>query len=195
MYIIKSLPIIVNAYGARITQRVDYETIECPTTLDYWRSCQRNTTAPILTNNATLDRPLNRTDPTSNDSVHLGKGHKIAMGVSAIPLFISLVAVTIYCVRRRASPPKNNRESLSTAKMPEEQIKWEKPELPGTCLVEIAGGSTRELDNTYIHEAGSRHSRINAIWREALASMWSLRRITQHSPTSPRAPNNSVKDV
>ncbi|KAL8836592.1 MAG: hypothetical protein Q9176_006229 [Flavoplaca citrina] len=186
----KSLPIVVNAYSARLTQRVDYEIIECPTTLDYWRSCQRNTIARTLTNHAASDRPSNRTD-----SVHLGKGHKIAMGVSAIPLVISLVAVTIYCVKRRASTPKNNRESLSATKMPDEQIRWEKPELPGTGLVEIAGGSTRELDTISIHEAGSRHSKISATWGEALASIWSLLRTTQHSPASPRAPNNSVKDV
>ncbi|KAL9628432.1 MAG: hypothetical protein Q9204_005889 [Flavoplaca sp. TL-2023a] len=176
---------------------------------------------PLDRTDPTSDRPLDRTDPTSNDSDHLDKGHKIAMGVSAIPLFISLVAVTIYFVKRRALPPKYNRESLSATKMPGEQIRWEKPELPGTyncetlsttkmpgeqirwekpelpetCLVELAGGSIRELDNECIYEAGSRHSRISATWREVLASIWSLRRTTQDSPASPRAPNNSVRDV
>ncbi|KAI4266602.1 MAG: hypothetical protein LQ337_008731 [Flavoplaca oasis] len=226
-----------------LTQQVDYKVIECPDTLAYWAFCKRkDIAAPSFISNELFDLPMNRTD-----SVHLGKGHKIAMGVSAIPLLISLVAVTIYFVKRRASPPKYNRESLSATKMPGDQIRWEKPELPGTyncetlsttkmpgeqirwekpelpgtyncetlstmkmpgeqirwekpelpetCLVELAGGSIRELDNECIHEAGSRHSRISATWREVLASIWSLRRITQHSPTSPRAPNDSVTDV
>lgn len=161
-----------------------YKETGCPATLQGWSDCGRDW----------AHNPIDGTDD-STSSTHLGKELKVAIGVSCIPLFISISALSIYCIKRRPTPPPVDLKPLLPKKTWKEQIRWDKPELNALGIQEMGNKSIRELDTTCIHEIGSIRTKISTTWREALIRTWSLRSITQRSLDSPRAPKNSVRDV
>lgn len=165
-----------------------YENTECPLTLQYWSYCGRNRPqGPILT-----------PDSTSTKSEDLSKLSKATIGISTIPLLISITALIIYCVRRqrkRAPKQPKSPKSPSSKRSWKEQIKWEKPELSAACFLEMGNRSIRELETTCIHEMGSIRTKISCTFREALTRTWNPRSIIQGSSESSPEPKALGRDV
>lgn len=162
----------------------DYDETECPAALEEWSYCGRDWAHNIIngTNNGT-------------SPVLFRKEHKIAIGVSCIPLFIAISALVIYCLKRRPTPPQKDPQPRLVKKTWKEQIRWEKPELDPTHLQEIGNQSIRELRDSCIHERGSIKTKSSTAWREALTKISSIGSITPRSQESPRAPKGSVRDI
>ncbi|KAI4219234.1 MAG: hypothetical protein LQ349_008413 [Xanthoria aureola] len=162
----------------------DYDETECPAALEEWSYCGRDWAHNIIngTNNGT-------------SPVLFRKEHKIAIGVSCVPLFIAISALVIYCLKRRPTPPQKDHQPRLVKKTWKEQIRLEKPELDPTHLQEVGNQSIRELRDSCIHERGSIQTKSSTAWREALTKIWSNRSITPRSQESPRAPKGSVRDI
>lgn len=161
-----------------------YDKTECPESLQEWSYCGRNW-AHI---------PINGTNDGTSP-VYFRKEHKIAIGVSCIPLFIAISALIIYLNKRRPTPPRKDSKPRLVKKIWKEQIRWEKPELDPTCLQEMGNKSIRELRESFIHEMGSIQTKSSTAWQEALTKIWSIRSITPRSQETPRAPKNSVREI